>query len=124
MLEHHLARPRPKLLDPVGQVGGRIEPCRLRDPLQVQYRPEVLAPQRQQYAAPRRDSVRAFTEILDLQIGTDEDRRILVPQWRDISTCDHVSAISILRNGDVTERSAEKSSTPGRSQSPSGRMII
>src|SRR5437667_11496655 len=99
MLEHHLARPRPKLLDPVGQVGGRIEPCRLRDPLQVQYRPEVLAPQRQQYAAPRRDSVRAFAEILDLQVGTNEDRRILEPHRRDISTCNHVSATPTTRSG-------------------------
>jgi hypothetical protein len=36
---------------------------------------------------------------------------------------DHVSASADFRNGEVADLPAEMSSTPGLSQSPSGRMI-
>ncbi len=36
---------------------------------------------------------------------------------------DHVSASAAPRNGEVADLPAEASSTPGLSQSPSGRMI-
>src|SRR5262249_44394511 len=76
---------------------------------------------KQRKAARRLASANAFlAEISGLDVGADEDRRIRRSQHHAIPR--HVSAAA-LRSGDVTSRSSEKSSTPGRSESPSGRMI-
>ena len=71
MFEHHLARLRTERRNPVGQVRCRIEPCDLRDALEVQHRPKLRAPQPQQGQALRglAASDAFLVEILGLQIG-------------------------------------------------------
>src|SRR5437660_313265 len=96
--------------------------------------PELVAPQRQQLQAARGGGVAVeddvatpLGQVFDLEIRTDQDRQIVMHEDR------HCLALSCApfqrsagakpRSGDVTARPADASSTPGRSQSPSGRMI-
>ena len=85
MVECQLARARLQLGDPIGQLGCRIEPGGLRDALEVHHRPEIAAPQRQKLEATRECGVAVMNdvatplgEIFDLQIGANQDRRIVV----------------------------------------------
>ena len=85
MLEGKLPGPRLQLRDPIRQLRRRIEPRCLGDPFQMQHRPEIVAPKRDQFETARgnrlgvRDDVAAtFGDILGLKIGADQDRRIVM----------------------------------------------
>src|SRR5262249_42016432 len=106
---------------------GRVEPGGLRDPFHVHDRPEIVAPQRHQLEAMRHDRfgvgygmTAALGEVLGLQVGANQNWRIFLDH---LSWPHHVRLAAASRSGEVTSRPAEMSSTPGLSQSPSGRMI-
>src|SRR6266699_6448811 len=127
MLEGKLSRSRLELGDPIRQVGCRVEPGRLRNPLQVDDRPEVVAPKRRQFEATRCDRLgvrydvaAALGEVFDLKIRADQKRRILLQGSHHFLARDHGSTKAPTRTGEVTGRPDDMSSTPGRSQSPSG----